>query len=351
MKSLDGKKVVFTGFRDDELGIRITARGGRVVASMSGLTDILVASGSKGVQSAKAQRARKQGIRVMSRDDFVAEFLPPSLWDRLVRGADIEEKTEHVYLTHDNGGRAFKVCFNGRRFWVFKPDSRGGDDTVHTVMAIAPTAYKRVFIGHSPRNAMTEFSGGYGPRFDGNSMLFELATGRYMFVGDCVRTFSTTSPITTFVSPVGNSDVPYPFAVDASGVVYLLSEEVRLTAGPYPREVLLDPYELYYSGTSLTPDMARHGSATAEVVPFEGITKFYIGNRPYTCMYRPRPAQDFDRISQFGRDTTRHVPVHVVAYGKKILLNKQEYVSLMRRVGKQRGFAPLQTKLLHPRVV
>jgi hypothetical protein len=44
---------------------------------------------------------------------------------------------------------------------------------------------------------MTEFSGGHGPQFDGNSMLFELGPGRYVFVGECIRSFGTKSPITT----------------------------------------------------------------------------------------------------------------------------------------------------------
>ena len=40
-----------------------------------------------------------------------------------------------------------------------------------------------VFIGKSPVNAMTTFSGGHGPRFDGNSILLKREKD-YVFVGD-----------------------------------------------------------------------------------------------------------------------------------------------------------------------
>jgi hypothetical protein len=312
--------------------------GGRVAASLSRQTSILVASGSKGALSTKAEKARELGTRVMSRDEFEAEFFPPSLWARVV-GKEEAKKNERCYMTHDNGGRSFKACFNGQSFWVFKPSSMDDDELVHDAVAVKPTKHTRVFVGRSPRNAMTEFSGGHGPAFDGNSMLFELAPGRYMFVGECIRTFGTKSPITTFVSPVGNNDVPYPFAIDGSGIVYLLTEGVRLTSGPYAKEVLQDPFEFYYARGLLTPDFLRR----SKVEPFEGITKFFIGTKRYTLRYEPFPEQDFDRLGGRGK-------LYVVARGEKTPLSKEDYVGLMCRFGKQRGFAPLRSKLLVPRL-
>jgi hypothetical protein len=197
-------------------------------------------------------------------------------------------RKDECHLTHDNGGRPFKVCFNGASFWVLK---RGQGSSEYDTMVVKPTRHTRAFVGHSPLTPMTEFSGGHGPKFDGNSMLFELGRTqplRYMFIGECVRVFSTRSHITRFESPVGNNDVPYPYAVDSSGVVYLLTEGVRLTAGPYPKEVLRDPYRFYYDRGLLTPDAAV---AEQGVQPFEGITKFYIGSEPYTAPPEAPPAR------------------------------------------------------------
>ena len=348
--SLKGRTVAFTGFRDKALQEKITAKGGRVVSSVSPQTDVLVASGSKGVQSAKAVTARKLGTRVMSRDEFEAEFFPPSLLDRVLGKGDKRQQQQQCYFTHDNGGRPFKVCFNGHSFWVFTPSNQvDDDDEVHDAVAVKPTKHARAFIGRSPLNAMTEFSGGHGPKFDGNSMMFELAPNRYMFIGECIRVFDTRSPIAAFVSHVGNSDVPYPFAVDRDGGIYLMIEGVRLTAGPYPTKVLQDPYTFYYARCLLTPDMSM-AEAAEPVLPFEGITKFYIGSKQYTFSYEPRPAEGFDRRSRFGSDKTRITPLHVIAHGEKKMLLKKDYVGLMRRVGAQRGFAPFKSKVIVPRL-
>ncbi|PNH01165.1 DNA ligase [Tetrabaena socialis] len=322
MAPLKGKTIVFTGFRDKELQERIVAKGGRVASAISQHTDIVIAST---VKSAKAVKAREQGVRVMNRSEFDAEFFSTSF--------------KH-YLTHDNGGRSFKVCFDSRRFWVFKPSSPDDDVTSHDAVAVKPTPYTRVFIGRSPLNERTRFSGAYGPKFDGNSMLFEIAPRRYVFVGHCIRLFNSTEPIEKFVSPVGNSDVPYPYAIDRSGHVYMLLEEVVLTSRPRPP----DPHDLYYEQALLTPNL---GLVRPEpVVPFEGITAFFIGSKQFTLRYDPHPRRAA-RAEQGGAAWKK---MYIVSHGEKKELSKEEYVALMRRVGKQRGLAPLKSKLLVPRI-
>jgi len=394
MASLGGKTVVFTGFRDKALEADIVAGGGRVATSVSLQTDILVASGVKGVESVNAKKARAQGVRVVSRADFAAEFFPPSLWDR-VRGKKLSargKQEETCYLTLDNGGQAFKVCYNDQRFWVFKPnvalDDEGYDDenVVHGLLAVKPTKYTRAFVGRSPKNRMTKSSGGHGAKFDGNSMLFELDVPRtpssrsraymytYMFIGDTVGVFSTVSPVASFVSPVGNSGVPYPFAVDRSGVAYLLIEGVQIVqmkgaagkgaAGNKAPDDDDDPYGYYYDRATLTPPIPHPFLTHSSPIPsdvsfdvFEGITAFYIGSKQYTLTYVPAPEKNFERIIRFGEtskkrraaDDKRPTRVYVVAHGEKKELVKREYASLMRRVGKQRGFANLKIKVLVPR--
>lgn len=222
MTSLKGKTVVFTGFRDQGLQAKINAKGGRVVSAVSGTIDFLVASGSKlAAESAKVKKARSLGATVMGRDQFVAEFFTPS-------------RPEKCWLTHDNGGRPFKVCCNTQRFWVSMPKDDGADDLVYDKLVIAPTKYGKVFVGKCPD---------HGKAFDGNSMLFELAPHTYMFVGDAVYTFKTPDTITKYVSRVGNSDVPYPFAVGAQNT-YLMVEKTSMPNAMRTRD---DPYEQLYA--------------------------------------------------------------------------------------------------------
>ena len=77
----------------------------------------------------------------------------------------------------------------------------------------------KVFVGQSPK---------HGARFDGNSLLLHLEGLKYVFVGETVFSFTAKSPITKYVSPVGNNDVPYPWAMDEQGFRYLMTSSVIL---------------------------------------------------------------------------------------------------------------------------
>ena len=70
---------------------------------------------------------------------------------------------------------------------------------------------------------MTEFSGGYGKKFDGNSILLQLNDNRYA-IGCYIYEF-TSNKIISFISPVGNNDFPYPFALDKDNAYLMLDEK------------------------------------------------------------------------------------------------------------------------------
>lgn len=75
-----------------------------------------------------------------------------------------------------------------------------------------------IFIGKSEKNEMTEFSGGYGDKYDGNSILLRIESDntndsyKYSYIGHNVFEFTTNEPIIKYVSSVGNNCVPYPYA-------------------------------------------------------------------------------------------------------------------------------------------
>ena len=161
------------------------------------------------------------------------------------------------YLTHDNGGRPFMVMIDKRThsFEVFQYQYM--DDAKEKQMltcvrdaykpaqcgefwskqVIQKTAFSRVFVGKSSKSRARQLNmraakgmAYYtGAEFDGNSILFQLRDAgsaintKYMFIGDCIATFATRSPIKQFVSMIGNNDVPYPFAIDEDGVYYVFS--------------------------------------------------------------------------------------------------------------------------------
>ena len=154
------------------------------------------------------------------------------------------------YITHDNGSRPFKVIIDELdQCKVYtQPDTECDSEYTNLVWS---GNVQKVFIGKSPKIEMTKFSKGYGPEFDGNSILVQLRSCsseyKYVFIGDKIFEFTTDSIITNFVSPVGNNDVPYPYAVDHNGRYYLMIENITYipteTASP-------DPYRYFYNKLS-----------------------------------------------------------------------------------------------------
>jgi hypothetical protein len=172
-------------------------------------------------------------------------------------------KNTKSYFTHFNGGRPYLVYIyeanNKKKVSIYKFDDKkyeadnnsygNKEKYVSFVKKYSPTA---VMIGKSPKNKMTTFSAGFGPKFDGNSILLYLGkTGnkyKYVFIMDKVEEFTTDSEIIKFVSPVGNSDVPYPYAFDKNNKVYLLSQNIIITnENNFITPQNEEPYTEYYN--------------------------------------------------------------------------------------------------------
>ena len=66
---LAGKKVVFTGFRDKTLEVRVENEGGSMQSSVSGKTNIVVAANITS-NSGKVKKARDLGVTIMGLQDF-----------------------------------------------------------------------------------------------------------------------------------------------------------------------------------------------------------------------------------------------------------------------------------------
>jgi len=154
---------------------------------------------------------------------------------------------EH-HMIHDNGGRPFYVEILPEEIKIFKAILIEYDDNdEYPLIRIfkffkSIKDYERVFIGKSPKNEMTEYSGGFGKGFDGNTILINLKDNMYMFIGGEIYTFKTSEEIVKYVSSVGNNDVPYPCAY-TKNYVYLMTEYIY-----YPKKLAQgeDEYGVYF---------------------------------------------------------------------------------------------------------
>ena len=237
---------------------------------------------------------------------------------------DATERSEKVvYYTHFNGGYVFKVTVHKLRVSVFhniesdemnptqlKLYNDGGGQLFES----KPFYCKQVdsvFVGRSPLNQMTEFSGGTGVDLDGNSILVceSETTLEYCFIGAGLYSFVADHKIEAFVSPVGNNDVPYPYAT-ATGTgtgkntheYYLMSD--RTVCAGMPANCI-DPYQYLFcmNNSYDRPHCAIRaiGSNTIKKKSFSqfhsGIHSITIGNESHVeGGVDPDPERTYDEL-------------------------------------------------------
>ena len=283
-------------------------------------------------------------------------------------------RREGYYLVHDNGGRPWCVHVNDAETQVTvytevpshaEPD--GGpafyDDErkIHTHHYFRrPTAQfdvSQVFVGKSPLNHMTAQSQAHGSEFDGNTILFQRAdTGQYVYIERIIVAFDALAPIVHYVSPVGNSDVPYAYAVDAQNRRYLMCVSVILNH--VPADMQDDPSDYYFHGPSnLTMDYPMGAPIPGYVPPFDD---FWVGRQPYFMHYQPRPRERYQRLLRMDDDPDdgdeRHAeeeggPIRVYATrhgsNERKELTEDDYVRIMEQHAEQYGLVPMHQVMIY----
>jgi hypothetical protein len=227
------------------------------------------------------------------------------------------------YFIHDNHLRPYKVEINDRNIKVYK--LKNGKTDEYEPNNFLTFKAEKIFIGKSPINKMTEFSGGYGPEFDGNTILCGLKNGNCIFIGSEIFKFRPDAEIERFVSPVGNNDVPYPFATDKAGNFYLLAECVKIAEiPPFFRD---EPYDYYYGNFLIVGD----GRGTDL---FQDGKEFFIGDEKCNLSYKINPENEYENYR-------KKQLFLILKSGEKVVLNKKSFVKLIEEYGKKMKFSPI----------
>lgn len=229
----------------------------------------------------------------------------------------IDLKTFHVldnaatFYTHDNRARPYKVSISNQVF-VYK---QFDDEPLYIFTP------QKVFIGESPIDDMTRRSGNHGPEFTGNSILLKLED-TFIFIGGVILEFVPLAEIVKFVSPVGNNDVPYPYAVDEDGRHYLFEGNVILN-GNIKSE---NPYHWYYDNNLITAIPPNQPA----IRDFKKIREFYIGDEAFSMRYSPTPIDDYNRlVNAFG------IMYVIKTDNKKYVLSMEDYVNINMDFGRR----------------
>jgi hypothetical protein len=173
------------------------------------------------------------------------------------------------YLIHDNGGLPFMVSVENNYVDIFSYtfsydipheqlqeiiDNKSGWNNF--VMRINNPL--KVFVGIDNQERIDE-------REDGNTMLIQSSSNKYIYVGPEIFEFTSDEQIQEYYSPIGNNDVPYPYAIvkaesprngQSKDTIYLLAEKVAINGnitGFFDKETdPFYPYHLYYASKGMT---------------------------------------------------------------------------------------------------
>lgn len=229
--------------------------------------------------------------------------------------SSLKGKGYKYVFTLDNSGNPFCVFYKKGDAIVFKMDE---EEYVIENWKMHPCFYtkkvarfspKEVILGKSIKNKMTEFSGGYGSWVTGNSILLWIKDNEYIYIGESVFKFKSLSRIVKYFSPIGNSSVPYPYAIDDVGRYYLMIEDVVIQN--IPRGFKKDPYDYYYK---------------------------------YHNNYKPDPGRFYDRMIDSWKKNDQIYNGKLKIVGRKEIKSREEYVKKSNEIGKKMGFSKLKNK-------
>ena len=148
------------------------------------------------------------------------------------------KKGMKTYMILDNGSDTFSADVSSSHVDIYRLDNLGVRNK-----KIVDTSYTKIFIGDND----LKIGNGPAPKgmYPGNSILIQTGTGHYIYAGHEIYSFDTVNgeEIQKYYSPVGNSAVPYPYAVGEKHTYFMLDKQT------VPNELLdlsKDAYSQFY---------------------------------------------------------------------------------------------------------
>ena len=276
-----------------------------------------------------------------------------------------------IYYPLDNGGRPFKVEINEDKHKHVLDVYGNYQESKTYNKKLYSTKYTNIWVGKSPKIEMTLFSDGYGKKFEGNSILVETGNLEYVFIGEKIFSFKSIAPIKTYVSPVGNNDVPYPYAVDSDGYIYLMIENVIIHPNEKTKELFDkcdEPYSVYYKISHISDPQIKPSKdefnydivglvvgdeikSKQHLVELRDVGTKKKGNSSskkktqkkkgefitvfdnfYRFLYVTNPEKDYERIRRFNKKSGESLHIQT-SDNKLIKISKNDYVNINKKWG------------------
>ena len=161
----------------------------------------------------------------------------------------IEQKKCKKYFTLNNGGYKFIVEDYGNKVIIYNI-LEDDDYKINNGQKIKEIKYQEIFFGKPSPKILLD----YEIYKKGNSILLQINKGIYIFIGTKIFSFTTNDKekIIKFISPIGHSSVPYPYAIGEK-YTYLLVENVYLDNSLL--DLSNDVYTQYYQKTYIMDEL------------------------------------------------------------------------------------------------
>ena len=163
----------------------------------------------------------------------------------------MKTRKQKRYDIHDNGSVPFQVEVNGKTVSVLKNTYKmiSGKFTVteNPLKKLFTVKADEVFIGRkSPTGPISP---------PGNTILFKVGP-KYTYIGSEIYEFSPVKDdvILKYYSDLGNSDVPYPYAVGKTHI-YIMLDKVAIDKSFFNMKD--DIYKQYYTCTTWNPKSCK----------------------------------------------------------------------------------------------
>lgn len=170
-----------------------------------------------------------------------------------------QKKGVKTYTILDNGSEPFVADVSSSKVEIYRQKfiEKNGVETYERDKKVVDTPYKKIFIGDNDlRLTMKESGAAPKGMYPGNSILIKTGNGKYIYAGHEIYSFETKDgeEIKTYYSPVGNSAVPYPYAVGENYTYFMLDKET------IPNKLLdlnKDAYPQFYGHTIKDEDLKK----------------------------------------------------------------------------------------------
>jgi len=275
----------------------------------------------------------------------------------ITHNASMADYEVEVYETHDNGARPFTVTIN-RKLKQVKVEMQEEQyffcnvNNIQLMDVKTPKVfdYDTMMLGIHTTPSKKQII---------NTVLFNLAddTCTYVFVGNCCISFVPHAPIVSYVSPIGNSDVPYPYARDEAGYTYLLIEDVCYG----PSEILTDwskehdveDYDFYYNVRNISNQLnyifssntTKAHAYSHHYIEYQHLQYWVLKNskneevETFSIQFTLHPERQYERLvtpeprTLYLKTTTPDSAL--------IQVTKDQYVSFMTKISQKFNFSTI----------